>query len=318
MRILFTYLRDYLRENFQVKLYSLVAAFLALLIYFNFKYDFEDSVIDALYKGKAIRMLWYFLLYAIPYYLVCGLIALFTDQKAFLKQKRFWFFSLMGLLILGFYRGLYVSHWIAEAFAPNGFAYSYYFRLSEKLKPLLGLLVPLLFVYFFWHRHSLPHFYGLRPVTWRAIGPYCWILLLMTPLIAWASFQPDFLQEYPTYQKAQVAMYARESQISPTPLIVLYEFAYMTGFFMIELFFRGFLVIGLIRFLGKEVVLPAAVIYCILHFGKPMAEAISSFFGGYILGVFAYKTENIYGGIIVHMGIALMMELFAFGQLAFK
>jgi membrane protease YdiL (CAAX protease family) len=55
-------------------------------------------------------------------------------------------------------------------------------------------------------------------------------------------------------------------------------------------------------------------LYVALHFGKPAGETIGSFFGGYILGVLAYKSKNIWGGIIAHMGIAWLMELFAYLQ----
>jgi membrane protease YdiL (CAAX protease family) len=54
------------------------------------------------------------------------------------------------------------------------------------------------------------------------------------------------------------------------------------------------------------------VYYITIHFGKPLGETISSFFGGLLLGVIAYRTKSIYGGIIVHLGIAYLMELFAF------
>ena len=40
-----------------------------------------------------------------------------------------------------------------------------------------------------------------------------------------------------------------------------------------------------------------------------MAEAISSFFGGTLLGIVAYNTGSIWGGLIVHLGIAWMMEI---------
>jgi hypothetical protein len=57
-----------------------------------------------------------------------------------------------------------------------------------------------------------------------------------------------------------------------------------------------------------------AVIYCQLHFGKPLGEAISSIFGGYILGVISYQTKNIWGGVLVHVGIAWLMEVAGFFQ----
>jgi len=52
--------------------------------------------------------------------------------------------------------------------------------------------------------------------------------------------------------------------------------------------------------------------YVVIHWNKPMGELISSFFGGSLLGVISYYSKSIWGGIIVHVGIAWMMEIGAF------
>lgn len=65
------------------------------------------------------------------------------------------------------------------------------------------------------------------------------------------------------------------------------KFAYAWDFVSVELAFRGFLIIGMIKILGKGAVLPMAVTYAFYHFGKPAGETISSVFGGYILGIIA-------------------------------
>jgi membrane protease YdiL (CAAX protease family) len=70
----------------------------------------------------------------------------------------------------------------------------------------------------------------------------------------------------------------------------------------------------MLAFIGRGAVLSMAVVYCSLHFGKPMGEAISSVVGGYILGVIAFETRSVWGGVIVHMGIAWLMETVAFLQ----
>jgi membrane protease YdiL (CAAX protease family) len=93
-----------------------------------------------------------------------------------------------------------------------------------------------------------------------------------------------------------------------------YEIAYGLDFITVEYLFRGFMVIGMMTILGRGAVVTMAVVYCVLHFGKPAGEAISSVFGGYMLGVVAYETRSVWGGIIVHMGIAWMMEVVAFIQ----
>ena len=74
---------------------------------------------------------------------------------------------------------------------------------------------------------------------------------------------------------------------------LLYELSYGIDFVGIELFFRGFLVLAFVKWVGKDAILPMALFYCTIHFGKPMGECISSFFGG----------------LIVHLGIAWLMEL---------
>ncbi|MBL0133872.1 MAG: hypothetical protein IPP79_07630 [Chitinophagaceae bacterium] len=54
-----------------------------------------------------------------------------------------------------------------------------------------------------------------------------------------------------------------------------------------------------------------AAFYCSIHFGKPLLECITSYFGGIILGVIVYRTKSIWGGLLMHLGIAWMMELAA-------
>ncbi len=138
---------------------------------------------------------------------------------------------------------------------------------------------------------------------WR---PYLLMLLMMIPLVALASMQPDFQDLYP-----KLKLLVPEGQISEIPAwqVFLFELAYGTDFLTIELFFRGFLILGLARWLGKDAILPVAIFYCSIHFGKPLGECISSYFGGLLLGIIVYNTRSIWGGLLVHVGIAWMMEL---------
>jgi hypothetical protein len=55
-----------------------------------------------------------------------------------------------------------------------------------------------------------------------------------------------------------------------------------------------------------------------LHFGKPMGEAVSSIFGGFILGVIALYSRSILGGVIIHLGVAWLMEFTAWCQHIYK
>ena len=106
----------------------------------------------------------------------------------------------------------------------------------------------------------------------------------------------------------QIRMLGRENDIPPHMQI---ELVYLSDFIRVEALFRGALVIGLARFLGKDTIITMAALYCVLHFNKPLGETISSFFGGYLLGTIAYYQQNIVGGCIVHVGIAGLMDLVA-------
>ena len=149
------------------------------------------------------------------------------------------------------------------------------------------------------------NFCGLSSKKFNPV-PYLIMLLIMLPLIGAASTQPDFLATYPKIK-----------EIIPLPggaepgwfYKLLFELSYGSDFFSVEVFFRGFLIIGFIKWVGKDAILPMACFYCTIHFGKPLGECISSYFGGLLLGIVAYNTKSIYGGLMVHLGIAWMMEL---------
>ncbi len=134
--------------------------------------------------------------------------------------------------------------------------------------------------------------------------PYLALLAAMIPLVAFAASQPSFLQAYPKVKLLQFLAPGGPSWWQQ----LVYEMAYGLDFVGIELFFRGFLVVFLCRWLGPAAVLPMAVFYCSIHFGKPLLECISSYFGGMVLGVIACYSQSVLGGILVHIGLAWMME----------
>lgn len=142
-----------------------------------------------------------------------------------------------------------------------------------------------------------------RVEDWK---PYATMILLMLPLLAFASSQPGFQAVYPQFKNL-----SGTGNMEPFSWwkILLFEGSYGTDFITIELFFRGFLVLAFVKWMGRDIILPAAVFYCCIHFGKPVAECISSFFGGILLGIIVYHTRSIRGVLAVHLGMAWMMEV---------
>ena len=135
--------------------------------------------------------------------------------------------------------------------------------------------------------------------------PYLFMLLFMLPLLVAALAAPSFTTVYPRVQ--ELSRYAG-SAISWAE-VLFFEVCYLVDFLSIEFFFRGLLVAVLSRTLGTKVLLPVAFFYFSIHLGKPMPEAIGSFFGALVLGSVALQTQSVWGGWIVHAGIALLMEL---------
>jgi hypothetical protein len=154
-------------------------------------------------------------------------------------------------------------------------------------------------------------FYGLTTKNFD-YKPYLLMLSLMLPLLIWASFQPSFLSLYPRYKVGSAEIYW---QIPSWQTQLAYEITYIGQFFSLELFFRGFIVFVLARWVGGGSIWLMVTIYVLLHFGKPLPETIGSFFGGYILGVISFYTRSIFGGVLIHVGVALLMDLLAYSQL---
>ncbi|MDC1068938.1 CPBP family intramembrane metalloprotease [Candidatus Kapabacteria bacterium] len=172
-------------------------------------------------------------------------------------------------------------------------------------KPV-ALVLPLLIPYFF-HKKRLNSFYGFTTKGFD-YKPYLIMLLFMVPLIFAAAYGDSFQRMYPRYKPSIAEDYGL---INHYVSVISFEASYVLRFVGVEAFFRGFLVIGGFLLFGKRAILPAACIYSIWHFGKPMGEAVGAFFGAYVLGIIAYKSKSIFGGIAIHYGVALLMELSA-------
>jgi len=309
MKKFLNYFTDFHRSYFNVAMYASVLLFIAALITFNYTFDFEDSYIDK-FQGKNIRILFFFLYHGLAYYGVLFIIWLFNPKQIQFTWQ-FWLKSLLGLAILGFDRSIFPQIWqqIMPLFPFH--TRLFYFKVFFNLYGFITIVFTLFLIKMVFDRNTGEGLYGIRfrKVDWKA---YWIMLLVMVPIILSATILPSILEYYPTYKRVGGIRFAQFYQVKEWVSILIYETAYLTDFLNTELFFRGFLVIGLSKLMGKNVVLPMVACYAVLHFGKPMGETISSVFGGYILGVIALYSRNIWGGVFLHGGIAMLMEIFAF------
>jgi hypothetical protein len=306
MRKLYGYFKVFWKEEVKLPYLLVIVGFLALSIFLEYNYKLTANLIGP--HRKTINHFYaYIIFYSIPVFFSVLAYIYFYKRSDLFKNTTFW---LVLAYIIGAFalRGYVYQHrdWITEM--NNGVADNYLIRCANQL--FRALLIFLL-VFIFWKvsGHSKKTaFYGFK-LKGVDIKPYFVLLALMVPLIAMASTQPDFLRKYPTF-----ANFFKENIYTPVTLakLALYELLYGFDYVAIELFFRGFVLYAISRFLGKGAIIPMATMYVFIHFGKPMGETISSFFGGVILGVIAYETNSVVGGIIVHCGIAYMMEIGGF------
>ncbi|WP_020607534.1 CPBP family intramembrane glutamic endopeptidase [Spirosoma spitsbergense] len=311
MKLLWQDLRTHLRLDFRLDLYVATALWAAFLLTVNFSLNLENKYIDA-YQGKPFRPALYFCLYATAYYGSIWLWTHFHNRSDIWRNRAFWLRTGVALISYSLYAGFWgQTTWSNQLFGGQIFEFAYY--CLRNLQSVLTIVLPLFLFYTFADPYR-SQFYGMAPKR-KGLALYVILLALMIPLITLASFQPDFLHAYPTYRDTNADEFFG---VPEWVTALIYELCYGWDFVPTELMFRGFLVIGMVRVLGHGAVLPMVVWYCAIHFGRPLGEAISSLFGGYLLGVLALSTRSIWGGLLIHIGIAWGMEIAAFLQGAWR
>jgi membrane protease YdiL (CAAX protease family) len=162
------------------------------------------------------------------------------------------------------------------------------------------LVVPLLIVLFVHREHP-------SSIGWRHKGlgkhilVYVGLYLVMVPAILFAAQRDDFLNVYPFVHEAR-----RDLNTS-----LWWELGYLTQFFALEAFFRGYLLFTLERAMGRLAVFVMIVPYCMVHYHKPMLEAYGAIIAGVFLGFLALRYRSWYGGAVLHCLVAATMDFLA-------
>ncbi len=295
MKVILNYIKGYFYETNKTIL-LIVSVFTAILIFLNYHFNIDQVISSDLSFGPnyASRYGISLLAFAFPHLLY----VLYKKEK-YAGEKKFWWLLFIAPGIFA----LKIALDIPIHFSHNSHWNNYWNHIFYW-PALVIIITALLFITWKIFNREQP-FYGIKTkgIDWR---PYLIMLLIMVPLVVAASTQLDFLAVYPKLK----AIAGVENEKGMHWLYkLLFEFSYGSDFIIIELFFRGFLVLAFIKWAGKDAILPMACFYCTVHFGKPLGECISSYFGGMILGIVVYHTRSIFGGLMVHLGIAWMMEV---------
>jgi membrane protease YdiL (CAAX protease family) len=144
--------------------------------------------------------------------------------------------------------------------------------------------------------------------TFKDFSKHIWLylalFLMVAPLIWMMSHTKDFRAIYPFYRQAHRSTFD----------LVAWEILYAIQFLSLEFFFRGFMLRGLRRAIGVYAIPVMVVPYCMIHYGKALPETFGSIIAGLILGTIALRTRSIWGAVMIHVGVALMMDLLCVRQ----
>ncbi len=130
---------------------------------------------------------------------------------------------------------------------------------------------------------------------------YVVLFLIVLPAVVIAAQTEAFYRTYPFYKLAN-------RSVSD---LLMWEAMYGVQFFSLEFFFRGFMLHGLRRSMGSKAIFVMIVPYCMIHFGKPFPETMGAIFAGIVLGTLAMRTKSIWGGVLIHVGVAVTMDVLA-------
>ncbi len=307
MKQLVEYLKKYLKEDFHLGYYLSIAVFLAISFTLNFSLDFKREILNPTLESP-LGILYFAAFYAFAYYFAVFAAAFFGRDTHLLRSPAFWGVTAFAIFAMALdnYSTNLPKLLVAALDLPDPVV-NWVGKCLWNLDRVVALILPIL-VYRRFIDDRPGVFYGLTVRGFDA-RPYVFMLLVMAPLVVWASFRPAFLDTYPDYRGSHAEAVLG---ISSVVRYGTYEASHALRYVAIELFFRGFLLLGLERFLGRAVLMPMVTLYAFWHFGKPVPEAIGSIFAGYILGVIALRTRSIIGGIIVHVGVALGMDFAAY------
>jgi hypothetical protein len=310
VKTILCYITAHITSDFRLFFYLYFFSFITICIYLNYSLNFEKSLLNKHY-GTFSGILYYILFYGFAYYAICIPKLVSEGKSHLLKSQEFWVKGLLFISLIGFSGAFYYTDIISRFFETNEDRY-YILKIIHNSKRAFIYIIPLIVLKYVYDKNTIG-LYGLIRKSF-SVKPYIMMLIIMFPLITWASFQADFQHTYPTLKPWRI-----DTPLGMPNLIAfsIYELIYAIDFVFVELIFRGALIIGLAKIIGKDAILPMVSAYAFLHFGKPLGETLGSIFGGYILGVIALYSKNIWGGCIIHIGVALLMDFMALFQYHF-
>ena len=235
-------------------------------------------------------------------------------------RRVFWTLACVAVCLLLLHYGKYSStlreflHLLAKVTGADSQAWLNHWQAQGSL-PLIQylwwsgmhlvffLLVPALFIRLVLRERVVD--FGWR---WQDTHRH-WLgyLLLLSPILFFVylvSLGEDFVNHYPFYR------HAGRSWAD----LLAWEALYIAQFVVLEFFFRGFMLRALQPAVGANAVWIMCVPYMMIHLPKLPLEATGAILFGLFLGILALLSRSIWGGVLVHVGVALSMDLAALAR----
>ncbi len=138
--------------------------------------------------------------------------------------------------------------------------------------------------------------FGRQKLGW-SVSLASWVLMIPVVILAVKIYSP-FLDKYP-FCKAVAGSWQA---------FIPYQIAYGVYMFSWEFFFRGFMLFGLEKRFGNYSILIQTIPFAVMHFSKPLPEALGSIVAGLLLGVLAFETRSFLYGAVIHWFVAMTMD----------
>ena len=177
---------------------------------------------------------------------------------------------------------------------PESHPYYYWF-----LSTVLSLFLIPVIVAVFGTKQSLSDC-GIRLGNWKlgwSVTLGAWFFMIPVVILA-VNVYPAFVNKYP-FVKAVAS-----SWLTFLP----YQLSYGVYMFSWEFFFRGFMLFGLEKRFGNYSILIQTIPFAVMHFSKPLPEALGSIIAGVLLGVLALETRSFVYGVLIHWLVAMTMD----------
>jgi len=133
---------------------------------------------------------------------------------------------------------------------------------------------------------------------------YAFAYAIVLGCVIVVSYTEEFSTYYPFYKRASRSWFDFGA----------WELMYAAQFFSLEFFFRGFWLRACKTMMGSHAIFAMVVPYCMIHYGKPWLEALAAIIAGVVLGTLAMKTRSIWSGFLIHVSVAISMDVAALLQ----